>query len=90
MFALLSVERHDHLQERRHVMKTEAFQKAMRQRNGIEGTISEFARNGGRRTRYRGLAKTSLCNYLHGAAINAKRWTRLLQYQMAEVAISVQ
>lgn len=73
---------HDHLQRRRQEMQTEAFQKAMQQRNGIEGTISEFVRNGGRRTRYRGLAKTSLCNYLHGAALNAKRWIRLLQYQM--------
>lgn len=63
-------------------MEIESFQKAMHQRNGIEGTISEFARNGGRRTRYRGLNKTTLCNYLHGAAINTKRWIRLLQYQM--------
>lgn len=78
---------HDHLQQRRREMQTESFQKAMYQRNGIEGTISEFARNGGRRTRYRGLAKTSLCNYLHGAAINAKRWIRLQQYQMAESVV---
>ncbi|KPK37281.1 MAG: hypothetical protein AMJ65_14970 [Phycisphaerae bacterium SG8_4] len=83
-------EHHDLLQSRRHEMQTKAFQKAMHQRNGIEGTISEFSRNGGRRSRYRGFAKTSLCNYLHGAAINAKRWIRLLQYQMAEAAISVQ
>ncbi|MBN2315138.1 MAG: transposase [Sedimentisphaerales bacterium] len=65
---------------------TKAFQKAMQKRNGIEETINEFARNGGRRTRYRGLHKTSVCNYLHGAAINAKRWIRLLQYQMTEAA----
>ena len=69
-------------------MQTEAFQKAMHQRNGIEGTISEFARNGGRRTRYRGLGKTSLCNYLHGAGINVKRWIRLLQYEMSEAVIT--
>ena len=80
---------HDHLQHRRHEMQTEAFQTAMRQRNGIEGTVSEFARNGGRRTRYRGLAKTSLCNYLHGAAINAKRWIRLLQYRMTEGVVTI-
>ncbi len=43
-----------------------------------------------RRTRYRGLDKTSLCNYLHGAAINAKRWIRLLQYRMAEAAATIQ
>jgi len=81
-------EHHDHLQARRKEMQTEAFQKAMHQRNGVEGTISEFARNGGRRTRYRGLPKTSLCNYLHGAAINVKRWIRLLQYEMPEAVIT--
>ena len=81
-------EHHDPLQRRRREMQTEAFQKAMHQRNGIEGTISEFVRNGGRRTRYRGLPKTSLGNYVHGAAINAKRWIRWLQYQMSEAAIA--
>lgn len=81
-------EHHDHLQKRRGEMQTESFQKAMHQRNGIEGTISEFARNGGRRTRYRGLGKTMLCNYLHGAAINTKRWIRLLQYQMSVSAVT--
>jgi len=74
---------HDHLQARRRAMQTEAFQQQMHQRNAIEGTISEFARNGGRRTRYRGLAKTSLANYFHGAAINVRRWIRLLQYRMS-------
>jgi hypothetical protein len=75
-------EHHDHLQARRRQMRTDAFRQGMHQRNGIEGTISEFARNGGRRTRYRGLTKTALANYLHGAAINTKRWIRLLQYRM--------
>jgi hypothetical protein len=73
---------HDHLQKRRREMQTEAFQQQMHQRNAIEGTISEFVRNGGRRTRYRGLAKTTLGNYFHGAAVNAKRWIRLLQFQL--------
>ena len=81
-------EHHDHLQARRKEMQTEAFQKAMYQRNGIEGTISEFVRNGGRRTRYRGLNKTSLGNYLQGAAINVKRWIRLLQYEMSEAVVT--
>lgn len=75
-------EHHDLLQARRREMQTPAFQEQMHQRNAIEGTISEFARNGGRRTRYRGLTKTALANYFHGAAINAKRWIRLLQFQM--------
>ncbi|MEN6338418.1 MAG: transposase [Phycisphaerales bacterium] len=74
---------HDLLQARRREMKTDEFHRQMHQRKAIEGTISEFVRNGGRRTRYRGLAKTSLANYLHGAAINAKRWIRLLQYRMS-------
>lgn len=73
---------HDHLQARRREMPTEAFRREMRQRNGIEGTISEFVRNGARRTRYRGLAKTALANYFHGAAVNANRWIRLLQYRL--------
>jgi hypothetical protein len=73
---------HDHLQARRREMQTEAFRQEMHQRNGIEGTISEFIRNGARRTRYRGLAKTALANYFHGAAVNAKRWIRLLQYRL--------
>ncbi len=77
-------EHHDHLQQRRRDMKTEGFQKAMYQRNGIEGTISEYVRSGGRRTRYRGLSKTRLCNYLYGAAINTKRWIRLMQYQWSQ------
>ena len=74
---------HDHLQARRREMPTEAFRHEMRRRNGIEGTISEFIRTGARRTRYRGLAKTALANYFHGAAVNAKRWIRLLQYRLS-------
>jgi hypothetical protein len=73
---------HDFLQARRREMQTPAFQEQMHHRNAIEGTISEFARNGGRRSRYRGLDKTALANYFHGAAINAKRWIRLMQYRL--------
>jgi hypothetical protein len=80
--AVVVGEHHDHLQARRREMQTPAFQEQMHRRNAIEGTISEFARNGGRRTRYRGLVKTALANYFHGAALNAKRWIRLLQFQM--------
>ncbi|MCX7001732.1 MAG: transposase [bacterium] len=52
----------------------------MHQRNAIEGTISELTRNGMRRTRYRGLAKTRLANYFHGVACNIRRWLRLLAW----------
>jgi hypothetical protein len=75
-------EHHDHLQKRRREIQTESFRQQMRQRHAIEGTISEFTRNGGRRTRYRGLAKTALANYFQGAALNVRRWIRLLQYRM--------
>lgn len=72
---------HDLLQERRRQMQNAAFKKLLQRRNGIEGTISEFTRSGGRRTRYRGRSKTRLGNYMHGAAINSKRWIRLLAWQ---------
>ncbi|RPJ51520.1 MAG: hypothetical protein EHM23_34010, partial [Acidobacteria bacterium] len=46
---------HDHLQKRRREMGTEAFQREARNRNAIEGTISELVRGYGlRKTRYRG------------------------------------
>ena len=75
--ALVVGEHHEVLQQRRNEMKTEEFAKRMHRRNGIEGTISELVRGGARRTRYRGVVKTTLANYFHGAAINAKRWIRL-------------
>jgi hypothetical protein len=75
--AIVVGEHHDHLQRRRKQMKAEGFASQMHPRNGIEATISEFTRGGGRRTRYRGLAKTTLANYLLAAAINVKRWIRL-------------
>jgi transposase len=73
---------HDLLQARRREMQTDEFKEKMHLRNAIEGTVSEFARGGGRRTRYKGLAKTRLANYFHGAAANAKRWIRLTRYQI--------
>jgi hypothetical protein len=75
-------EHHDLLQQRRREMQTEAFKKRMHQRNGIEATISEYVRAGGRRTRYRGMGKVTLGNYLLGAAVNIKRWLRLLQWRL--------
>jgi hypothetical protein len=74
---------HTPLQARRREMKTEAFQKRMKQRNAIEGTHSELARaHGLRRARYRGLKKVTLQNYLIGAACNIKRWIRRMQWEM--------
>jgi len=74
-------EHHDLLQQRRREMQTDEFKERMHQRNGIEGTVSEFVRGGGRRSRYLGLAKTSLANCFQGAAVNANRWIRLVQWQ---------
>lgn len=75
---------HDLLQQRRREMKTEAFKLKMHRRAAIEGSISELTRQGARRTRYRGLAKTALANYLQGAAVNINRWLRLVQWQCRE------
>ena len=51
----------------------------MRQRNAIEGTISELARaHGLRRSRYRGFAKVELQNLFIGTACNIKRWLRIV------------
>ena len=79
---------HDLLQQRRRQMQTEEFKKLLRRRNGIEGTISEFTRGGGRRTRYRGRRKTALGNYMQAAAINAKRWIRLLAWQHEQETVA--
>ena len=66
-------------------MKTAAFQQQMKQRNAIEGTHSDLPRaHGLRRARYRGLKKVTLQNYLIGAACNAKRWIRRLQWEMKQ------
>jgi hypothetical protein len=62
-------------------MQNDEFKQQLKRRNGIEGTISEFTRAGGRRTRYRGHAKSSLGNYMLATAINAKRWIRLLAWR---------
>ena len=68
---------HEALQKRRREMQSESFKERMRQRNAIEGTISELVRGYGmRRTRYRGLAKTRLANSFIGAACNVNRWAR--------------
>ena len=73
------------VQARRNEATTPEFQRRMRARNGIEGTISELTRNGMRRTRYRGLAKTSLANYFHATACNVKRWLALMAHRCDEI-----
>jgi hypothetical protein len=75
-------EHHDLLQARRRAMKTEAYRARLRARCGIEGTNSELARMGMRRSRYRGFAKTSLFLFLMGAACNVRRWMTLLGWRL--------
>lgn len=81
----LSVGIHHHLlQKRRREMRTDEFKLKMHRRNAIEGTISEFCRLGGRRTRYKGFVKTTLANYFQGAALNTNRWIRLAQWEIGK------
>jgi len=78
-------EHHGFLQTRRREMQTEAFQKEMHRRNGIEGTQSELVRAFGlRHARYRGRAKVRLQNYLIGAACNLRRLARRLAWLAAQ------
>jgi hypothetical protein len=80
--SLLVGQYHDFLQARRKEQKTEAFRLECRKRNALEGTQSELVRaHDLRHARYRGLAKVALQNYMIGAACNAKRWIRRLQWQ---------
>ena len=79
---LLVSQDHDFLQDRRQEQKTEAFRGECRKRNALEGTQSELVRaHGLRHARYRGLTKVRLQNYMIGAAYNAKRWIRRLQWK---------
>ena len=80
-------ENHTHLQRRRKEQKTEGFKEDMKHRNGIEATISELVRGHGlRRTRYRGLKKTSLHCLMCGAACNIKRWCARITWENAKKA----
>jgi hypothetical protein len=79
---LLVGQHHDFLQARRQEQKTDAFRLECRKRNAIEGTQSELVRaHDFRHARYRGGAMVRLQNYMIGAACNAKRWIRRLQWQ---------
>ena len=70
---------HETLQQRRREQQSPEFKLRMRQRNGIEGTISELVRGHGlRRARYKGFAKVDLQNQFIAAACNIKRWLRKL------------
>ena len=58
---------------------TEEFKKDMKLRPPIEGKLSELTRyHGLRRARYRGLVKVQLQSYFIAAAVNIKRWIKLI------------
>jgi transposase len=65
---------HEAIQTRRQYQATDEFREAYAIRAGVEGIVSQaaYAFNG-RRTRYRGLAKTHLQNLITSAAINFRR-----------------
>ncbi|MEJ8647242.1 IS1182 family transposase [Streptomyces sp. MS1.AVA.3] len=65
---------HEAVQTARARQQTDAWKDRYKVRAGVEGTISQgVGRCGLRRSRYRGLAKTSLQHQLTGAAINLAR-----------------
>jgi len=62
--------------------RTRKFKKDMSLRQPIEGKISELKRwHGLRRARYRGLKKVGLQCYFAAAAVNVKRWIKIMLEQ---------
>ena len=67
-------ERHQALQAAREFLETDSGRVAYSRRAGIEGTLSQGIRSFGlRKSRYRGLAKTSLQHVATAAAVNLSR-----------------
>lgn len=67
-------EEHEALRQARADQDTDTWKERYKIRAGVEGTISQgVQRCGLRRSRYRGLAKTSLQHQLTGAAMNLAR-----------------
>ncbi len=65
---------HEALRQARAEQETDTWKERYKARAGVEGTISQgVQRCGMRRSRYQGLAKTSLQHQLTGAAINLAR-----------------
>jgi transposase len=62
---------------------TDQFKEDMKLRPPIEGKLSELTRyHGLRRARYRGLNKVGLQFYFTAAAVNIKRWIKILMDKM--------
>jgi len=66
-------EHHDRVVARREEMQTAEFWQKMKRRPPIEGTISQVARQGARRARYRGRRKVNLQLVFTAVAVNLKR-----------------
>lgn len=63
--------------------QSEEFKAHMKLRPPIEGKLSELTRyHGLRRARYRGLSKLSLQCYFTAAAVNIKRWIKIIIEQL--------
>ena len=68
-------EHHMTAQKRRQECRTQDYRDRMKNRNAIEGTISELKRRYGiRRARYRGLQKTNLQILFCASGCNLRRW----------------
>ncbi len=64
--------------------KTDEFKTDMKLRPPIEGKLSELTRyHGLRRARYRGLIKVQLQTLFTAAAVNIKRWIKLILEELA-------
>lgn len=70
---------HKELMEAERYNRTENFKEDMKLRPAIEGKLSELKRyHGLRRAKYRGLKKMGLQCYFTAAAVNIKRWIKLI------------
>ncbi|WP_079195160.1 IS1182 family transposase [Streptomyces sp. CB02400] len=81
---------HRELQQARTLQQTDEWKERYKVRAGIEGTISQGVHSCDlRRSRYRGLAKTSLQHQLTGAAINLARINaHIIQMPRARTRVS--
>ena len=83
----LSVDQHYELTaEARERQQSEAGQAAQIARLGIERQFSLQQRQGGRRTRYRGLSKNRMMGWLWGTYLNVRRLATLLENELAQAA----
>jgi transposase len=74
---------HKELREAEQYNLTKQFKKDMKLRPPIEGKLSELTRyHGLRRARYRGLNKLGLQCYFTAAAVNIKRWVKIMLERM--------